>query len=134
MWEPVFFLDRRGNASRRRTRRIVNAAPLIQSAVRAWIIRRKPDAVSITGAYFVKAVRFARRARMHIRTNCMAVGVRVTTGKLSAAMREALKRVRAAKAAATEEMKLGNRTTAALDWLLSSRDLSLVMKASPSIH
>jgi len=102
---------------RRRHARRCAAAARIQSIVRSWL-RFRCETRMDRAAVVVQSV---WRGRM----------VRVRAGKMLVEMRA---RIAAAKAAVQEHMKLGNRTRAALDALLSSTSVAVCIKAISSLE
>ena len=102
---------------RRRHAKRCGAATKMQALVRSWLKFRRETRVD-RAAVVVQSV---WRGRM----------VRVRAGKMLVEMRA---RIAAAKAAVQEHMKLGNRTRAALDALLSSASVAVCLKAISALE
>ena len=102
---------------RRRHARRCAAATRIQSFVQSWLRFRRETRMD-RAAVVLQSV---WRGRM----------VRVRAGKMLLEMRA---RIAAAKAAVQEHMKLGNRTRAALDALLSSSSVAVCLKAISALE
>ncbi|XP_052220933.1 abnormal spindle-like microcephaly-associated protein homolog [Dreissena polymorpha] len=121
----------RSQLERVRYLRTVERLRKLQACVRSWIARRDFAARLIQKAVkrWLAEVGNMRKRKAAIKLQSMWRGHCVRRDSTSRQVALVRARVRVATAAATEEKKLANRTTSALDFLLRYKHLSQVQKA-----
>jgi abnormal spindle-like microcephaly-associated protein len=115
----------------------LGAARAMQRVMRNWLGHRHENAAATRVQRWASPLLHKRRWRRTIRSLiCVQSRVRAMyiRRRSSKAVREVRRKVAVATAAATEEMKLGNRTATALEALLGSSKLAIVMRACQTLE
>ncbi|PFX15185.1 Abnormal spindle-like microcephaly-associated protein-like [Stylophora pistillata] len=121
----------RGVLEHRRFTTLRSAAVIVQRAARRKLVTKNKSAVKIQSLIRgVLARNHLRKLQKYaLRIQALWRGYRVRREESSLKVKRARKRIKSANAAATESMKLCNRTRSALDFLLQCKNISKIVGA-----
>jgi abnormal spindle-like microcephaly-associated protein len=124
-------------AEKRILKQKLDAVRALQRIMRQWLSHRHELAAANQIQRWAAPLVFKRRWRRAMRS-LTSVQARVRSmyirKRSTKKVREARRKIAAVAAAATEEMKLGNRTASALEALLGSTKLAVVMRACQTLE